>query len=171
MQSAVTASAEIREAVDAKQPPGKPAAPTEPAGTQPQDKNLPRSPQIQPPSPAASPRAAETREPAGTTAFRREKWLLAQDPESYTIQIMGVHNEQSLLDFIKRNQTLAQGEFAYYESLFQGEPWFQLLYGLYPTKQAAQLGADELPEDIRRGGPWIRRLATIQQTIRERRMQ
>jgi DamX protein len=132
---------------------------------------LPRGPQIQPPSLAATPSAAETSEPAETTAVRREKWLLAQDPESYTIQIMGVYNEQSLLDFIKRYQILEQGEVAYYETLFQGRPWYQLLYGLYPTKQAAQLAADELPENIRRAGPWMRRLASIQQAIKERRIQ
>ena len=39
---------------------------------------------------------------------RREKWLLSQDPTSYTIQIIGVSNEKSMLDFIKKNQLLKQ---------------------------------------------------------------
>jgi DamX protein len=171
MQPAAQASTQTRGDINANRQTGEPAAPAEPAAARPQAEDLPRSTQTQPPSLTATPSAAETPAPAGITAVRREKWLLTQDPESYTIQIMGVHHEQSLLDFIKRNQALKQGEVAYYETLFQGRPWYQLLYGIYPTKQAAQVAADELPENIRRAGPWMRRLATIQQAIKERRIQ
>jgi DamX protein len=168
IQPAVQASTRTRDEDNANRQIVEPAAPD---AAQPKAEALPRSPQIQPPSPAPTPSVAESPAPAVKTAVQRENWLLAQDPESYTIQIMGVYNEQSLLDFIKRNQELEQGEIAYYETLFQGRPWYQLLYGIYPTKQAAQLAADELPENIRRAGPWMRKLAVIQQAIKDRRVQ
>jgi len=98
----------------------------------------------------------------------REKWLLAQDTATYTIQIVGVSNETSLLDFIKRNQMLNQNEMAYYESTFKGKPWYQLLYGIYPTRQEAQLAADNLPEIIRRAEPWIRKISAVQKAIQDR---
>jgi DamX protein len=66
---------------------------------------------------------------------------------------------------------LEQSEIAYYETTFQGKPWYQLLYGLYPTKQAAEKAAAELPENIRRAGPWIRKMSTIQQAIKDRGLQ
>ena len=97
--------------------------------------------------------------------IRRERWLLSQDADSYTIQIIGVSNEQSMLDFINRNKLLKQNEIAYYESTYNGKPWYQALFGLYPTKQEARRAADKLPEDIRRAGPWIRRLSEVQQAI------
>jgi DamX protein len=97
--------------------------------------------------------------------IRREKWLLSQDAAYYTIQIIGVSTEKSLLDYIRKNQLLKQNEIAYYESTFNGKPWYQVLYGIYPTKQEAQLAADKLPENIRLAGPWIRRLAGVQNAI------
>ena len=129
----------------------------------------PQKIQIQPaPPPAAPSTSATPGTKADNRAVQREKWLLAQDASSYTIQIMGVHNEQSIFEFIKKNQLLQQNEIAYYESTFQGKAWFQLLYGLYPTRQAAELAANELPENIRRAGPWIRRMAVIQKAIKDR---
>jgi DamX protein len=128
--------------------------------------------QIQPtPPPAAPSTAATSAAKADKRTVEREKWLLSQDPASYTIQIMGVFNEPSLLDFIIKNQLLEQSEIAYYETTFQGKPWYQLLYGLYPTKQAAEKAAAELPENIRRAGPWIRKMSTIQQAIKDRGLQ
>jgi DamX protein len=97
--------------------------------------------------------------------IRREKWLLSQDAAYYTIQIIGVSTEKSLLDYIRKNQLLKQNEIAYYESTFNGKPWYQVLYGIYPTKQEAQLAADKLPENIRLAVPWIRRLTGVQNTI------
>ncbi len=102
---------------------------------------------------------------AAARQIHREQWLLSQDAESYTIQIIGVSNEKSMLDFINKNKLLKQNEIAYYESTFNGKPWYQALFGLYPTKQAARRAADKLPENIRRVGPWIRRLSAVQQAI------
>ena len=70
-----------------------------------------------------------------------------------------------MLDFIEKHQLLKQKEIAYYESTFRGKPWFQLLYGLYPDRQAARLAANKLPENLRQAGPWIRSLAVVQKEI------
>jgi DamX protein len=100
--------------------------------------------------------------------IQREKWLLSQDGTAYTIQIIGVSSEKTMLDFIKRNGMLRHNKIAYYESTFRGQPWFQLLYGIYPDKQTARLAANKLPENIRQAGPWIRKIATVQKTIENR---
>lgn len=95
----------------------------------------------------------------------REKWLLSQDGRTYTVQILGVSNEKSMLDFIKKNQMLIQNKIAYYESTFRDKPWFELLYGIYPDKQAARLAANQLPENLHHAGPWIRSMAVVQKEI------
>jgi DamX protein len=158
--------------IQTNQPVQTETALSEPAGAAPAKEEPPEKMQIQPTPPPAAPSTAETS--AAKTDKRtveREKWLLSQDAASYTIQIMGVYNEQSLLDFIKKNQLLEQNEIAYYETTFQGKAWYQLLYGIYPTKQAAEAAAAELPENIRRAGPWIRRISTVQQAIKDRALQ
>lgn len=102
---------------------------------------------------------------AAAGEIRREKWLLSQKTSAYTVQIIGVSNEKTLLDFVKRNPSLKPNELAYYESTFKGKPWFQLLYGIYPSRQAAQAAADKLPENIQQAGPWIRQIAAVQEVI------
>lgn len=97
--------------------------------------------------------------------IRREKWLLSQDPESYTIQVIGVSYEKSILEFIKNNRLLEKNEIAYYKSSFEGHPWYEALYGIYPTQQEALLVVKKLPANIRQAGPWIRKLSEVQQEI------
>ena len=99
--------------------------------------------------------------------IRREQWLLSQDADFYTIQIMGVSTEKSMMSFINENQLLKQNEIAYFESTYKGKPWFQALFGLYPTKKEARQAADKLPENIQWAGPWIRKLSEVQEAITE----
>jgi DamX protein len=98
--------------------------------------------------------------------IRREDWILSQNSKLYTIQIMGVSNESSLIDFIEKNQLLEQNEIAYYQTTFRGKPWFQLLFGVYPDKKEALSAAMELPENLRKSTPWIRGISKIQKSIR-----
>jgi DamX protein len=95
-----------------------------------------------------------------------EKWLLAQGSSYYTIQLMGARKEALLLNFVEKNQLLEQNEVAFYQTTFKDKPWFQLLYGIYATKKDAKTAADHLPLDIRKSSPWIRRLSTVQKSIR-----
>jgi DamX protein len=80
---------------------------------------------------------------------------------------MGVRDDALLFDFVNRNQLLEQNEIAYYQTTFKGKPWFQLLYGIYPDKRAAQSAADALSPKIRKSSPWIRRLSGVQKAIRK----
>jgi type II secretory pathway predicted ATPase ExeA len=114
---------------------------------------------------ATQPKPAPAMAGDATREVRREKWLLAQDGSSYTIQIIGVSSEKSLLDFIKRYQLLEKNEIAYYESTFRGKPWFQALYGLYSNGQEARLAANKLPDNIRQAGPWVRKLSDVHKAI------
>ncbi len=126
------------------------AEPTQKTGSQPKFKPQPA---IKPPQKTAA------------REIRREKWLLSQNATAYTIQIIGVSYEKSMLEFIKKNQLLKQNEIAYYESTFKGHPWYEALYGIYPSMQEAQLAANKLTGSIRQAGPWIRKLSEVQKEI------
>jgi DamX protein len=80
---------------------------------------------------------------------------------------MGARDDALLLDFVERYHLLERNEIAYYQTTFQGRPWFQLLYGVYPSKRAAQSAADAFPPKIRKSSPWIRRLSGVQKAIRK----
>ena len=157
-------------------PAERPAEPPASAQVQTPQKEKPlaaRSSSSGPPQTASRPstslpRATETAPVVATPAtgeIRREKWLLSQKASAYTVQIIGVSSEKNLLDFVKRNPLLKPDELAYYESTFNGKPWFQLLYGIYPSRQAARAAADKLPEHIQQAGPWIRQISSVQEVI------
>ena len=127
--------------------------------TQPETK----APEIKPL--AKAPATTETKAEEKKT-IHRESWLLAQDSSFYTLQILGVRNEQSLLDFVKKYNLLETNDIAYYQTKLRGEIWFPLLYGVYPTKKEAQSAVKDLPEQIQKSIPWTRKVSAIQREIR-----
>ena len=116
-----------------------------------------------PPSAAAS--SAKPPQKDLKDRLHREDWLLKQSPSDYTIQILGVRNERSLLMFVAEHRLDRSGLAGYYRSRFKGNIWFPLVYGTYPTVEDAQQAIAGLPETIRRMSPWIRKMAVVQTEI------
>lgn len=48
----------------------------------------------------------------------------------------------------------------------KGKPWFVILYGAYPDRDAASRAVKDLPKKLRSDGVWIRRVADIAPTLR-----
>jgi septal ring-binding cell division protein DamX len=119
-------------------------------------------------TPAVEAKPAAPIEKFKPSAIHREKWLLSHNPSFYTIQILGVRNEQTLLDFIKNHKLREQpGKIAYYRTTYQGAVWYPLLYGVYASKEEALSGIKELPASIQQSTPWVRRLSAVQAAIRK----
>ena len=154
--------------IETPPPVGKESVPSQPIVTPSEQRELAEK---------TEPRPAEARLPQATMeniikktekrSIHSEKWLLSQEPNNYTIQIMGVRKEELLFDFVESAQWLEQNKIAFYQTTFKDKPWFQLLYGVYPTKNDAQLAADAFPPEIRKSSPWIRRLSGVQKAIRK----
>ena len=96
----------------------------------------------------------------------RESWLLDQDASYYTLQVLGVHNEEFILDFIKRHQLLQKKSVAYYKTVYKGKQWYPLLYGVYPTRSEAAEAVYELPGQVQKSIPWIRKVSAVQKEVR-----
>jgi len=96
----------------------------------------------------------------------RESWLLDQNTSFYTLQVLGVRNEESLLDFIKVHNLLQNQNVAYYQTVYKGKQWYPLLYGVYPTKSAAADAVKVLPDEVQKSIPWIRKISAIQKEVK-----
>ena len=125
-----------------------------------------QSPPLEP-LPAVAVVSRYRRPPLKRTRVQREAWILAQQSNAYTIQLIGVRSEQSLLAFIKGQDLPDQQPMAYYKTVYRGNGWYPLLYGVYPTAEQARKAIEHLPEPIREMNPWIRRLSAIQKAIRK----
>lgn len=126
----------------------------------------PAAPAIAKPAPASPPTQPHDQDlPA-----RDNHWLLAQDASHYTLQLVAGKKLATIRQYI--NETLAeepelQQQIALYRSQRQGEPWFGLVLGDYPDKQAAIDARSHLPQALRKTTPWVRRLGAIQRDLRQ----
>ena len=124
-------------------------------------------PQVEEPPVKPPPiKPAAPKKDAVKNTIYRESWLLDQDSSYYTLQVLGVRNEESLLDFIKRHKLLQKKNVAYYKTAYKGQQWYPLLYGVYPTKSDAAVAVKELPDKVQKSIPWIRKLSAVQKEVR-----
>ena len=148
-----------REVAEKKEKPPVAEQPTVLAKVPPQPAN---QPQIKPPplKPVTPPKTT-----AKNTIYR-ESWLLDQESSYYTLQVLGVRNEESLLNFVKEHKLLQNQNVAYYQTVYKGKQWYPLLYGVYPTKSDAADAVKELPDKIQKSIPWLRRMSAVQKEVR-----
>ena len=102
---------------------------------------------------------------AAKNTIYRESWLLDQNSSFYTLQVLGVRNEEWLLNFIKVHKLLQTQNVAYYKTVYKGQQWYPLLYGVYPTKSEAAEAVKELPDKVQESIPWIRKILAIQKEV------
>lgn len=86
--------------------------------------------------------------------------ILNADPHHYTLQLIGVSNEQKLTEFIKTNRL--KGKVMYVHTYRNGKDWYTLIYGDYKTSQAAQAAIQKLPQTVQDQDPWPRTIASVQ---------
>jgi type II secretory pathway predicted ATPase ExeA len=99
-----------------------------------------------------------------TTLFKDSAWLVKQPAESYTLQVMGSHNIETLENLVKKYHL--EGEMAIFTSRYREKTWFVLTFGVYQTSAEAQAALDKLPSNLRQTSkPWVRSLRSIQQSI------
>ena len=147
-----------RAAAEIKEEPPVAEQPTVLAKVPPQPVN---QPQVKPPplKPVTPPKATMK------NTIYRESWLLDQEASYYTLQVLGVRNEESLLNFVKEHKLLQKQNVAYYQTVYKGQQWYPLLYGVYPTKSEAAAAVKELPDKVQKSIPWLRRMSAIQKEV------
>jgi len=86
-------------------------------------------------------------------------WVTAQNPSHYTLQLASSTNQALILKYFEENRL--QGEAGYYSSMRQGERWYALVYGAYPSVNEAKAAISNLPQDLRKWSPWVRNIRSI----------
>ena len=90
-------------------------------------------------------------------------WLRELPPTSYTLQLVGARDLGALQRFVKRHAL--QGELAVFERKLEGRPWFALLLGSFPDRQAALAARAQLPGRLAKEA-WPRRLQDIHKLMK-----
>jgi len=95
----------------------------------------------------------------------RTDWILKQNPEHFTLQLVAGNNIKTLRAFVQRHPLTKP--LAVYQSTRKGKPWFGLIHGIFPSKEQAINARSRLSKALRREKPWVRNLAPLQKELRE----
>ncbi|OQX39352.1 MAG: hypothetical protein B0D88_09480 [Candidatus Sedimenticola endophacoides] len=97
---------------------------------------------------------------------RDEAWLLSRPAGAYTLQLIGVSNRLSAENFIDLHRL--RGEALVLPLTVKGRPWYAVLLGSYPTRQAALAAQGKLPAALRGAGVWPRPIDSLRQARADR---
>ena len=98
-----------------------------------------------------------------TDTLRRENWVLAQNPASFTLQLGSVTSEKDMRRFLHDNGI--ETEAGYVAVVIDGTTRYNALYGAYATYAEAQQAAATLPSSLHDVKPWIRNFGILQKLL------
>lgn len=101
-----------------------------------------------------------------TPSYQQKAWVLAQDEQHYTFQLMGSWEREEVYDFIDTYQLT--GDVAVFESMRNGKVWHVLLYGQFESKQAAIKASEAWPEPLNTVPSWLRRFDSVHTQIKNK---
>lgn len=90
-------------------------------------------------------------------------WVKAQNPRHYTLQLASSRSEKGVKKVYEENNM--KGKAGYYKKVRDGKTWYFLIYGAYSTSGEATSKISELPEELRKSSPWVRKLKNIQRVV------
>lgn len=111
------------------------------------------------PSSSSSATSASTASP-----YLAPNWLRNANNNHYTLQVLGARQEQNVLEFIAAN-SLSATQAGYYRTELQGQPWYVLVYGSYPSADSARAAIPALPADLRAAQPWPRPISAVKSDL------
>ena len=91
--------------------------------------------------------------------FGPQQWVVIQNPGNYTLQLASSRNQKLIKKYFSENNL--QGKAGYYKSLREGQEWYALVYGSFPSVADANAHISRLPRELRKWSPWVRNIKDI----------
>lgn len=130
--------------------------------------DLPAAKVVSEPKPAAPQKAPVPQVSSDERVIEEhERYLLAQNGDAYTLQVLAASKKEALLQFVRRQPNSAN--LRIYQGIREGRQLYVVIIGVYSSKEEALSAIADLPLTQRQSGPWPRQLKTIQADIRENR--
>jgi len=93
------------------------------------------------------------------------KWIMAQNPKHYTMQLISGSKLSSAESFIQRHNI--KKDASVFMSKRKGKIWFAVIYKSFNSKSNANQAKEALPSALKKLKPWIRQFSGIQKSISE----
>lgn len=135
------------------QSPAQPSTPFSRAG---------KTPPSAPPPAQPKPTKAPATNGSVAMASKGADWVRAQPPANSTLQLMALKDEQAVRQTIARHRL---ADAAYFPIQHDGRTLYVLIYGSYPSREAARRAATELPAGLISGQPWVRNFKALHKEL------
>ncbi len=93
-------------------------------------------------------------------AAQDNTWLMTRNAKHYTLQLMAMRKENSVLSQLKKVDD--KSRYAIFTTQRKGRSLHILLYGDFTSSKEAALAQQELPAQLRKNKPWIRTFSGMQ---------
>lgn len=158
-------------------PPAAPAASAQAPAPEPRpgpaevvERGQPAAGRAAEPQPAARPEVAAAPPPAAVVESRPpaqgRAWLDSRPPGHYTLQLVGARERDSIERFVARHAIVPP--YAVFERQLDGRPWYALVAGDYPDRDAALRARERLPAALRSRDIWPRTFGSIRELMQAR---
>ena len=97
------------------------------------------------------------------TGIKDSRWILAQDPQSYTLQLVTVSTLERAEALVKRQPD--PNEFAIYQVSRDNRLLHVVIYGLFSNASAAERAAEGFTGELATLKPWVRPLQLVQDAV------
>lgn len=95
------------------------------------------------------------------------RWLLAQNPKAYTVQLLSAEDPAEMTKFIASSEgQFAEIGLAYTVTQREARERYNLFYGIFDDVAQARAAIDELPANLRVNKPWVRRVQSVHDALR-----
>jgi DamX protein len=94
-----------------------------------------------------------------------QEWVLQQDSNYYTFQMMGSWDEEKVIDFIEKYELT--GDVAIFKSKRSGRSWYALIYGVFESKDEALQASNAWSATLKTLPKWLRRFDSVQKQIQK----
>ncbi len=100
--------------------------------------------------------------PLATARSAGERWLATRNPAHFTLQLVGARERSSVEKFVRVHAIASP--YAVSSRDLKGKPWYSLVAGDYPTRDAAIAARDRLPKALQGAGVWPRTFESVVKT-------
>ena len=98
-----------------------------------------------------------------SSADDRTGWLANQPAESYTIQLLASKNRDSVIRYLE--QLPDHMDAYYYRYVRNNQDWTAVAFGLFESRNLATRAINQLPENLRKNKPWIRKISALHNVL------
>lgn len=95
--------------------------------------------------------------------YQNQQWIDAQRTSNWTIQMLAFDDLKKVQNYI--DQHSLHNKAAYFAEPTAEGLLYKLVYGSFADKQMADKARQELPNELKTNGPWLRSIASIQKSI------